>query len=411
MKIEKSFKIIPPSGSHFITEAFGIEAGYENKILCDIDMPEVLPSIVYITGESGCGKSTLLKEMNLMTKQVEIPSEPLFKWVEDEDKALSLLTLVGLGDATMFISTYNILSDSQKARARIYLDLLSDKDIIVIDEFLSTLDRATAKSVSFCLQKAIRSQNKTLIAVTAHSDLEEYLQPDFMLVGKGFPSRWISKDKREFFNNPFTERVTFRYDAKEWYRKCRLGELHYKGKYTGGTKEYLVMSLNGEDIGFIVSTYRMQDGGRRISRFVVHPSYRGVGLGTLLVKTYLKDYPTADVVSVMGTYNPVFEKSGMIKLPDIKTKVDRKLLTLLEANGFMRNNWHSKSYCGTMAELYPIREALASISKNVSYLVCPGGKYLKDDEVKEKILNNPTLAGRVLWNIRPKTMAKYIGKI
>lgn len=410
MFINKNYEIKPIDEANNITEAFGIEGGYKNVIFSDLYFPEELPSIIYITGESGCGKTTILKELGYNEEIINIPEEPLFMWCGDEMKSLSLMSMVGLSDATLFVSTYNELSDSQKARARIYYHLISEIEVIVVDEFLSTLDRKTAMSVAYSIQKAIRKEKKKLIAVTAHNDLEEYLQPDLCYKGKSFPSRWEIKEGRLFKGNPYIERIKFRYEDKVWYRNNNLGSLHYKGKYTGGTKEYLVMSLDGEDIGFILGTYRMSDGGRRISRFVLHPSYRSIGLGQLLIKRYLRDFPNADVISVMGKYNKVFENSGMKRVDDVIIKEPKDILKSIELLGFDKLNWYSRSYCKSFCQSEEVRKTIANYSDKLSYLVCPGGVYLPKEEVAKIIVNNKDLCGRVLWNVRPKTMAKYVNK-
>jgi ABC-type ATPase with predicted acetyltransferase domain len=50
-----------------------------------------------------------------------------------------------------------------------------------------------------------------------------------------------------------------------------------------------------------------------ISRVIVHPKYRSIGLGEKIVKETLSQAETANVetVAVMAKYNPFFEKAGM----------------------------------------------------------------------------------------------------
>lgn len=409
MKYTKSFLIKQYDSANYITEAFGIDAGYKKEIY-DIDLPDTLPQIVYITGESGCGKTTLIKELGMKIEDLIIPDKPLFEWHKDPIYALKLLSLVGLGDATLFISTYKELSDSQQARARIFLQLLSDNSYIYIDEFLSTLDRKTAKAVAYVIQKAIRKTKKILIVATAHNDLVNYLQPNLIIEGKAFPSRWEVITNEKAIINPYKSKVTFEYKDKTWYHNLRLGELHYKGKYTGGVKEHLGCFLDGKPIGVLVSIYRMHDGKRRIARVVIHPSYRGCGLGALLVSTYLKDYPETDVIAAMALYNPIFEKAGMIRVPDIKIKPPKGLLKELEILDFDKSLWHSKSYCDTVCLSPEVRKILATYSKHAGYLVTPAGEYLTSTKIEYKILNEINTASRVLWGFRPRLMAKYINK-
>lgn len=319
-----------------------------------------------------------------------------------------MLTLVGISDATMFVNYYDNLSDSQQARVRIMLELISEKDVILIDEFLSTLDRETAKSVAYCVQKAIRSLNKKAILVTAHDDLEDYIQPTYTIRGKSFPSEFSIHKYNTPRTNIILNNVEFFYGDKTIYKNLRLAELHYKGKYTGGTKEYLFAKYNDVIIGCLVSTYAMHSGGRRISRVVIHPSYRGIGVGVAIVKRYLKDFDNVDVVVAMALYNPVFEKAGMKKVQDSIIKSPSGMKKCLLSNGFDVNKWFSKHYCLDYCDNIEHRILIAEYSKNASSLVCPGGKYLPTEEIKQKIIEDKHTSGRVLYGLRDRVMAKYI---
>lgn len=411
MRVSKEYIVNPCDKSNMITEAFGIDAGYIRKI-CNIDIPDDW-DILYITGESGSGKSTIAREMFPNYKSEDIPDTKLFLWGgEEEDKqidTLSLLTLVGISDATMFISSYDELSDSQQARARIALEIMSDKDVIVVDEFLSTLDRKTAKAVAYCIQKAIRKYGKKGVFITAHEDLSEYIMPDYIIKGKSFPSDFVvEKCHFDIYKNIILENTTFRYGDKYEYRNLSLGELHYKGKYTGGTKEFLYAEYDGEVIGVLVSTYRMHDGGRRISRVVIHPSYRGIGIGASIVKKYISDYPNSDVVAAMGRINPVFEKAGMKRVDDSVIKPPAGLLKSMKKLGFDNKKWFSKNYCCEFCKDKSAREELSRFAGNATHLVCPGGKYLSNEEIAQKILEDSATAGRVLYGLREHRMAKYV---
>lgn len=413
MRIKKEFFVHPHNEANLITEAFGIDSGYIQKI-CDIDVPDDY-DILYITGESGSGKSTILKELCPSYTSETIPyAKPLFLWCgdteEDKNRAISMLTLVGISDATMFVNYYDNLSDSQQARARIMLELISDKELIVVDEFLSTLDRKTAKSVAYCIQKAIRKLNKRAILVTAHSDLEDYIQPTYTVSGKSFPSRFVVKKYNKLHTNSILDNVEFFYGDKNVYRELQLAELHYKGKYTGGTKEYLFAKVDNEIVACLVSTYRRNDGGRRISRVVVHPSYRGVGLGVAIVKKYIREYSNVDVIASMGLYNPVFAKAGMIRVDDSVIKSPSGLKKELQQLGFDISRWYSKSYCSEFCENVENRIFLAKYSNHATHLVQPGGKHLSIEDIEARIIDSDITASRVLFGLRDRTMAKYISK-
>jgi ABC-type ATPase with predicted acetyltransferase domain len=55
---------------------------------------------------------------------------------------------------------------------------------------------------------------------------------------------------------------------------------------------------------------------RTISRVVVHPQFRGVGLGSELVRRILQECPTryVETIAAMGKVHPFFEKAGMTRV-------------------------------------------------------------------------------------------------
>ncbi len=94
------------------------------------------------------------------------------------EEGLELLAKVGLSDAFLFLRTFNELSDGQKYRYRIAKLMESRAQFWILDEFAATLDRDTAKIVSFNLQKLARQEGRCVIAATTHSDLARDLNPD-----------------------------------------------------------------------------------------------------------------------------------------------------------------------------------------------------------------------------------------
>lgn len=413
MYVNKSFLLDVPPSANMITEAFGIDGGYTKQI-CDMDIPDEY-TILYITGESGSGKSVILNEMFPDYKSELIPEKkPLFLWGGDSQNqqmaTLRILTLVGISDATLFINTYDRLSDSQKARARIALELMSNKQTIVVDEFLSTLDRKTAKPVAYCIQKAIRRMGKKLVVATAHDDLTEYLKPTYVITGHSFPSEFTCEKYEDDGKHPILSDVEVTYGDKIEYRNLRLGELHYKGKYTGGTKEYLFARYDDRTVGVLVSTYNRSTGGRRISRLVVHPSYRGIGIGQLIVKRYLSDFDNVDVISAMGIINPVFEKAGMTRLPDSIIKSPSGLKKELASAGVDVSLLVSPNYCNEVCLDNKIREIVAKYASHATDLVCPAGEYLSIERIAEKIKNEPFTSGRVLFGLRDRRLSKCVWK-
>jgi len=84
-----------------------------------------------------------------------------------------------------------------------------------------------------------------------------------------------------------------------------------------------------------------------ISRVVVHPKYRTIGLGHRLVKETLEHAgtPYVETVAVMAKYNPFFEKAGMHKIaesPQVKSALN--VAEVLQALGFNLTFLRSSKY-------------------------------------------------------------------
>lgn len=393
-----------PEDSLFITEAFGINDGFKRK-LYDIDIPK-FDNLVFITGESGSGKTHIMKQCFGEQTTTEFDkSTPIFKLVsDDEEEALRWLSFIGLGDALVFPLTYSQLSDSQQKRFEIIMAVLNN-DLVIIDEFLSTLDRKTAKGVAYAFQKMIRKLGKKAVVVTAHDDLEDYLMPDVVIKGfSGFKNFVVEcnsyADKMED--------VDFWFGTKNDYKNSPLGDYHYRGKYTGGVKEYLFADVDGKTVGVLVSINQITNPEfRKISRLVVDPSYRGCGIGRRLTEAYLKHFPMTEVIAVMAKYNPVFEKAGMVRVDDSVIKPPTGIKRELKTQGFSFDKWHSKEYCEEWCTLEENRQSVSLFAKYANKIVQPGGKKLSVEEISTYIRKEPKTAARVLYQLRPKSYAKF----
>jgi ABC-type lipoprotein export system ATPase subunit/GNAT superfamily N-acetyltransferase len=434
--------------SAFVADAFGIESGWENKVL-ELDLPDELPQIVLITGESGCGKSTLLRKL-APESVIKIPKKPLCEWTDTEEEALRLLSAVGLNDASLFCLRYEALSDSQQARARMYSVLVSKTKTLVVDEFLSTLDRETAQALAYSFQKLIRREGLKLIVATAHHDLANFLRPDLLVFGKSFPSRWeVTTPEYLSDSSPFVapalqikifiDKVTGRtrtggyldgciFNGKLEYRKSRLAELHYKGKYLGGASEYIFATYKGREVGVLVGAktrrWTQKDGGMRIARVVVHPSYRGCGIGQTLIREFLRMHETdqnpVETTAAMARFNPVFAKAGMTQSGESIVKPPKGLQEAVVQLGFNVTNWYSKRYCTEWTANKNHRDALSVFAKELNSRFCPGGdrslrksdtpKPVQEERTRVAIADDAEIAGRLLWAVRPHTMARFVSK-
>jgi ABC-type ATPase with predicted acetyltransferase domain len=137
-----------------------------------------------IVGGSGTGKSTIANEVfGNYFMQYDYKSEaviddmPKEKNIKDITKAF---TSVGFASPPSWLKPYSVLSNGEKMRVDLAYCILQEKDIIIFDEFTSVVNREVAKTGSYAISKAVKKLNKKFIAVGCHSDIIEWLEPDWI---------------------------------------------------------------------------------------------------------------------------------------------------------------------------------------------------------------------------------------
>jgi ABC-type lipoprotein export system ATPase subunit/GNAT superfamily N-acetyltransferase len=351
--INLGYKTAPPKPTSrvvSVAEGFGLGMDQWEKFIVydNVELKIGRTDITYITGDSGSGKSVLLKALekdikgdmgvsciNITDIQPE-PGKPLIETVgKTLEEGLELLSKVGLNDAFLFLRSYEQLSDGQKYRYKIAKMMESQAQFWVMDEAMATLDRDTAKIVAFNLQKLARQQGKAVLAATTHTDLFEDLNPS------------VHIHKR------FGKEITVNYYPNTPARECSLiremrieqgtvqawrmlASFHYRSHKIAGPRKIFCLKRGDELCGVIVYCYPPPTCfGRRlvlpkmtmkelneklsiISRVVVHPKYRTIGLGAKLVKETLAKAgtPYVEMPAVMAKYNPFAEKAGMEKIAE-----------------------------------------------------------------------------------------------
>jgi len=359
-----------------VAEAFGlgVDETQEHVLYRDFEVKLAVGDVVYITGDSGSGKSVLLRalkddlgeEASTMS-ELEAPGDrPIIDLVGDSFRgALRLLSKVGLNDAFLFLRRPSHLSDGQRYRFRIAQLLDMGKLYWLCDEFCSTLDRSTAKIVAYNVQKLARRSGATLIVATTHTDLLDDLCPSIH-IRKG----WGTEISVNYYSNAetagctVTRGVTVQESTKEDY--MRLAYLHYRDHRVVAPHKFFSMKLDGELVGVIAYTYttptaagRVKAVGYRpylkelnkewtlISRVIVHPKYRTIGLGAKLVRDtlLLTGRRHVELIAVMAQYNPFAERAGMKKIL-VKEPTEKIVKTVdrLKALGFNPALLASRSY-------------------------------------------------------------------
>lgn len=169
---------------------------FEGEINLDFDW-----NVGLIVGNSGTGKSTIAKELfgDDYITEMKYDNKSIVDNFDGAkiDDIIDMLTSVGLASTTTWLKPYSVLSGGEKMRCDLAKALLSDKDLIVFDEFTSVVDRNIAKIGSHVVQKNVRRRGKKFIAVGCHFDVEEWLQPDWVFNTNDMTFRAIKKKSED----------------------------------------------------------------------------------------------------------------------------------------------------------------------------------------------------------------------
>lgn len=240
-----------------------------------------------IVGSSGSGKTTLAKKIygeDCMDEIIDL-SKPI---IEQFDKSLTYeecvaaMTGMGLTSIPCWIRPAYTLSTGQRARAEASLRLRQGNGPTVIDEWTSTVDRAVAKVMSYCVQKFARRSKKQVVLVSCHSDVIDWLNPDWVIDC----NTQTYKDRRSMVgSHKRTDQL--RLDIKRCPKQVwkYFSKYHYLSSNLPQGKIFTFGLFNGEDqIGFTCfANYSWKDNKMmHANRIVVHPDYIGLGLGIKL---------------------------------------------------------------------------------------------------------------------------------
>ncbi|MCX8171896.1 MAG: hypothetical protein N3E47_08095, partial [Candidatus Bathyarchaeota archaeon] len=155
--VKIAYETAPPEPSGRVlgvAEAFGLGVDDSRKFVIydEVELAVGPRDIVYVTGDSGSGKSVLLRALEQDIRRdtdwtcvniaeiKPLEGKPIVETVGGSlEEALELLSLVGLGDAFLFLRNYEHLSDGQKYRYKIAKLIESRAQFWIMDEFCSTL--------------------------------------------------------------------------------------------------------------------------------------------------------------------------------------------------------------------------------------------------------------------------------
>jgi ABC-type Mn2+/Zn2+ transport system ATPase subunit len=303
-------------------DSLDIDIAKKNKhhLIINATIPDSF-NIGVIYGASGSGKTTLAKnifgqDVFKSPLQEDIPIINQFNECYSYEECASMLSGIGLNSVPCWVRPVYTLSNGQKARAEAALLMSQDKEIIIIDEWTSVVDRNVAKAMSHTIQKYAKRKNKKIILLSCHYDVIEWLNPDWLIDCN--KQEFIKRENPDFF---FTEREKIEFTIKPISSESwkYFSKYHYLSeKLPGGKNYFFGLFINDNQIGFqCFSNYVPQVKGKKIiyhsNRTVIHPDYQGFGLGIKLINItskYMKDNYDYKIMAKFSAM-PVFK--SMIK--------------------------------------------------------------------------------------------------
>jgi len=342
-------------------------------------------SLTVLTGASGSGKSTLRADIHRAFTDAHAPLpasivdpgtlrpgsrsclELLGGRARSIERALDRLARCGLADAGAITARASTLSDGQRERLLLALAMQRAERLarntpvlLSIDELGARVDDATARAMARCLRRWLAAQHALNIraVITTHRlGAIDQLRPAAVVRLDALGRAAVSLDQRTppAFESLYSIERGTRSDLRE------LAALHYRSgapatvarvlrctdRSTGRVVGVLAASLptlNGRwrEIawpGRYQSEDRRRDAQRLcaevrcISRVIVEPSHRAMGVAQRLIGAYLADpaTPRTEAISAMGRVCPVFERAGMTAHAIEPARRHRRLLDAFDA--------------------------------------------------------------------------------
>jgi len=281
-------------------------------------------------------------------------TRPIIDLFGCDQNGIALIAAVGLADASTFGRTLDELSVGQAARAELGLALLSDRELIVIDEYLAHLDRPTAKAVAWASQRAVRKRGKTAIFITAHDDLIDYLQPDFhfvagwsdqteaeqreavagrcdlidqVTIGRGTTADWLQlKPLHYAAGNPATVHSVWSAFHPEIKGPagvivCSYPDLHSAARNLATDSKY--QNVKDRRVATVLNREVV-----KVSRIVICPQLRGIGLAGEMLELVVSQVGAryVECVTSMSRWSRFLERVGFREVPQTCHPIEAELM-------------------------------------------------------------------------------------
>ncbi len=309
--------------------------------------------VAFLSGPSGSGKSTALRalerrlcrrEERVVVHQSMLDDDALlidiFGSGVSPEETFRRLAAFGLGEPALMARRVGELSEGQRHRAdlaRTFHDAVRTRSKwILIDEFASVLDRVTALSLGASVRKQAARYGLGVVCASAHDDIICTLMPAIVVRFHLDQSWALVPNATLASHEPVVEvergcladmdgLLAYHYVAGR--PATRVGILRAFDRTHRQLAGVLVVSMPTLNGGWRQQAWPGRYAGRDrrasagrinaelrcISRVIIDPRYRGLGVATKLVRAYLAQPMSVatEAVAAMGAICPFFERAGM----------------------------------------------------------------------------------------------------
>jgi ABC-type ATPase involved in cell division/GNAT superfamily N-acetyltransferase len=301
--IERTPRAVQLEGIFDVPEAKYAAASYH----FDVPLHERSWQIGLIVGPSGAGKTSVARHLfgeNIVSGYDWHASRSLVDSFDSKHSIRDItgaLSAVGFSSPPSWLKPFRVLSNGEQFRATMARALLDDRELVVVDEFTSVIDRTVAQIGSCAIAKAIRRSKRQFIAVSCHDDIVEWLQPDWILEPHAGRFAWRLLQRR-----PPIELEIRRVNRSLW---SLFAPHHYLTAEINKGAACFCGFLSGRPIVFtswLPFVGRMRDGGtaRRTHRNVCLPDFQGVGIGARVVDELASAWRAIGLTALHSTAHP-----------------------------------------------------------------------------------------------------------
>lgn len=242
-----------------------------------------------IVGPSGAGKSVLLREMFGEPEPMAWSADTV---LDDFDAALTIedvttaCSAVGFNTVPAWLRPYGALSNGERFRVSLARSLIEGGELVVMDEYSSVVDRQVAMIGSAAVAKYVRRRpGKRFVAATCHYDVEDWLQPDWVIE----PHRSTFKWRRLRSRPPIACDIT----ATPYSSWRVFAPFHYLTAELNKAARCYVLHVDGAPAAFAGMLHRPHPkttGLWGCSRLVTLPDWQGLGLAFVLIDNVAAAY-------------------------------------------------------------------------------------------------------------------------